>query len=369
MLYLVYTHYHPDHTWGASIFSEAVVLACPETGRLLQHYSPSYLEHYRRNYPLIYDRLKDVEIVPPDSTIEDGARIDLGGVEVLLECAGPAHTAGDCIVAVPSERVLFAGGLVSNGYHPNLGDPDADMQNWLTALDMMEEEGYRHIIPGQGKVCGPEALESVSAYIMELTGRCREAIQQGVPFDRAVEQIVIAGTAGYEQANILPFNIRACYRREVIPTVRPPFELSLPDRFTVADGGGSTKKGRVLWVDAEGVMRVEILWEPTPMRRVIVQDIKDRLSRYLEGRLSVGMDIEGTERVTVGSEEALALHGSYREGSERVGIRAGLWTWAMLVEEGRVFLFRLHVIGGESSEDRLEKLKTLESLLETVEFH
>lgn len=371
VLYLVYTHYHPDHTWGASLFSDegALLFACPETGRLLEFYSPAYLEYYRRNHPLIFDDLRDVEVAPPDSTVEDGAVIDLGGVEVVLRCVGPAHTAGDCLVTIPGEKVLFAGGILSNGYHPNLGDPDADTDNWLSILDMMEAEGYRYIVPGQGRVCGEEAIEAEKDYITGLLELCRRAIRGGVSFDRAIQEISVPGTSGYEQANILPFNIQACYRREVLRTVQPPFGIELPQGFAVTDGNGSTGKGRILWAGEGGRMRIEVLWEPTSRKEIIAQDIKDSLGRYLGERPSIMMDLEGSKMIPVGGGESLALYGSYRGGPEGVGASTGFWTWIMLVEDGRVFLFRLRAGDSMSKEDDLANLERLESFLATVEFH
>jgi glyoxylase-like metal-dependent hydrolase (beta-lactamase superfamily II) len=368
ILYLVYTHYHPDHTWGASLFSDegALLIACPPTGRLLEFYSPGYLEYYRRNRPLVFDNLKDVEVMPPDSLAEDGAVIDLGGVEVVLRCVGPAHTAGDCLVTIPGERVLFAGGILSHGYHPNLGDPDADTGNWLSVLDMISGEGYRHIVPGQGKVCGPEVLETQKEYITGLLELCRRAIGGGVPFGRAVQEISVPGTSEWEQANILPFNIQACYRREVLDVVDPPFDIDLPRGFAVIDGAGTTKKGRVRWAGEGGLMEVHISWEPTSRQEIITQDIKDSIGRYLGERLDLGMSVDGSKRVPVGGESALALHGSYRGGSEGVGAPTGFWTWIMLVEGGRAYLFRLWA--GDGREGALANLERLESVLTTVEF-
>jgi glyoxylase-like metal-dependent hydrolase (beta-lactamase superfamily II) len=370
VLYLVYTHYHPDHTWGASVFKDegALLLACPETGRLLEFYSPRYLEYYRQSAPSVFDRMADVRIEPPDSTVRDGEAIELGGVEVVLRCVGPAHTAGDCLVTVPGERILFSGGLVSNGYHPNLGDPDADPGNWLEVLGRVGRERYRYIIPGQGKVCGPEALETVASYITNLLELCRRAIREGVPFDRAVREISVPATSDLEQANILPFNIQACYRREVLDIVRPPFRIDLQQGFAVIDGGGSTRAGRVLWTGEGGRMEIEARWEPTSRSEIITQDIRDYLERYLRGHSSMRMDVEGSRAIQVGGERALALHGAYREGPEEVAITTGFWAWVMFLREGAVYSFKLRAGDGESREINLANLERLESLLSTVEF-
>jgi len=369
ILYLVYTHYHPDHSWGASLFTDegAVLLACPGTGNLLELHSPGYLEYYRRRSPHIYERLEGVKVMTPDSTVRDGRVIDLGGVEVVLRCVGPAHTAGDCLVTVPGERVLFTGGIVSNGYHPNMGDPDADPENWLSVLEEIKGAGYRRIVPGQGRICGPEALDAVSGYLTGLLELCRESIRNGVPLDRAVREINLPGTEGFEQANILPFNIQACYRREMLKVVRPPFGIDAPPELSIGDGGGSTKSGRILWTG--GGLEIEAQWEPTSRGEIIAQDIRDLLTRYAAEHSSIIMEPEGSKRLRIGGERALALHGSYRAGSERGGISTGFWTWAMLVRGGTVYSFKLRAGDAGGKEENLANLERLEAILSTVTFH
>lgn len=368
--YLVYTHYHPDHSWGASPFAEegALLLACPETGRLLEGRSPAYLEYYRQSAPRIYERLRGVRIEPPDSTVEDGATIELGGVEVVLRCAGPAHTAGDCLVAIPAERVIFSGGLVSNGYHPNLGDPDVDPEHWLEVLEEIGGGGYRHIVPGQGLVCGPAALDEVSAYITDLIGRCRDAIREGVPVARALQEISVPGASGLQQENIMLFNIQACYRREVLSIVRPPFDIDLPQNFFVDDGGGSTRSGRIHITGGGGLLQIETQWEPTSRSEIIIQDIEDHLARYTGKNPSLRMSTEGSKRLQVGGERALALHGSYAGGAGEGSASYGFWTWAMMVNEGTAYSFRLRAGDAESKEENLANLERLESILTGVEF-
>ena len=308
--YLVYTHYHPDHSWGASLFADegAVLLACPGTGRDLELYSPGYIEYYRQRSPHILEHLGEVRVEPPDSVIADGRAIDLGGVEVVLRCVGPAHTAGDCLVAIPGERVLFAGGVASCGYHPNLGDPGGDPENWLAVLEEIGEGGYRRIVPGQGRVCDPGALDAVSGYITSLRALCRDAIREGVPLSRAVGEISVPGSSGFEQENILSFNIQACYRREILAVVQPPFGIDAPPDFTVDDGGGSAKAGRLLLTGGGGRMEIEARWEPTARSEIITQDISDYLERYLGGNPSIRMEAEGTKRVPVAGDRLSLIH-------------------------------------------------------------
>ena len=116
-------------------------------------------------------------------------------------------------------------------------------------------------------------------------------------------------------------------------------------------------------------MEIDVSWEPTSRGEIITQDIRDGIGRYLGGRPDLGMSVDGSKRVPVGGEGALALHGSFRGGSEGVGASSGFWTWVMLVEGERAYLFRLWADDSGGREGALTNLEGLESLLTTVEFH
>jgi cyclase len=370
--YLVYTHYHPDHTWGGSVFDDegAAVLACPGTGTHLEIYSPLYHEYYKRRPRQLNDQFRDVRVVLPDSTVDDGMTIDLGGVTVRLRCIGRAHTEGDCVVTVPEEHVAFMGGILSNDYHPNLGDQGGDVVNWLAVLEGIGGEDFRYFVPGQGRVCERDALEAQTGYIEYLRDRCREAIRSGLSLEKAVDEISVPGTSDYEQGNLLPFNIQACYRQEVLDVVSPPLELALPHGFMVTDGAGGPRAGWVRWSREadKGRQDIEVHWKPTFQRNVILQDIKDRVAQHLGMNPSVEMEALGSKRVSLGGVEATALYGGFRSGGEGLGSVTGDYMWVMHIEGGIFYQFRLSASGGKDGRANLSNLEELERQLAAVRF-
>jgi cyclase len=347
--YVVNTHYHPDHAWGNMVFKEqgALIMACPETREALETYSPAYLEYYKARSKETFDMLRDIRIVAPDSTITDGEEIDLGDVKVELRYFGPAHTAGDCVVIVPQGRVAFVGGLLSNGYHPNMGDPGADYDNWIATLGRLDGMNIRCIVPGQGKVCGREALGMERKYIVTLREQCARDIRQMIPMERAAASIAIPGTEGYLQPNILPFNVQAIYRREIPTIVRRDFAFDLPAEFQIMDGGGSTKLGFIRWaaMSKTGTVEIEVQWKPTANREVIVQDITDIVRRYAESS-SYEMSIKGSMRIEIGGEKAPASFGTWNYGEQTSLRGSGIWTWALIIRGGKMYSIRLFTDAG-----------------------
>ncbi len=369
--YLVNTHYHPDHTWGNSVFKEegARILSCLKTDKLIQRYSPAYLDHYKRRAPGIYELLKDVEIVLPDSILAEDISIDLGGVLVRLECVGAAHTASDCIVSVPDEGVLFAGGLVSNGYHPNLGDPGIDLEHWLSTLERLETVGFKYIVPGQGKAGTADLLGEQKVYITKLKERCRKAIGEGVSLDRATEEIMVPGAELYEQQNLLAFNIQAIYRSEALDVVRPPFRFLAPQRYILSDGAGDTLSGFIRWIreSSNGRYEIEVKWQPTIRSEIIAQDLRDLLAEHLVSNKDLKMEIEGSKRIWIEDMNAHALYGEWRYAGG-LGSPSGSWEWIMGKKEESLFTMRLSVSGGRSKEENLGGIEVLERLITTIKF-
>jgi cyclase len=366
--YVVNTHYHPDHAWGNMVFKAegAVIVARSETRDALRKYSPAYLSFYKEHSADAYELLRDVRITAPDTTFGDEAEIDLGGVKVVLRFFGPAHTAGDCVVIVPRDKVAFVGGLLSNGYHPNMGDPGADFDNWIAALDRLRASRFAYVVPGQGKVCGVDELAIESRYIARLRNQCVQDMQKMVPLELAVTSIVIPGAEGYLQPNLLPFNVQAVYRREMIRVVQPDFALDLPEEFQIADGGGSPKLGFIRWAAGleRGSLEVDTQWKVTSSREVIVQDVADMVARYVQSG-SVEMKIEGSKRVDVGGEKAIASYGRWysKDGAGTPG--SGLWTWALLIRGEKIYSIRLMADAGGDRKKEIENMAYLEKLAAT----
>ena len=66
----------------------------------------------------------------PTTTFDDTMTLDLGNRVVELRHVGRGHTAGDVVVWLPDERILFAGDLVEAQAAPYMGDAHVD--EWST---------------------------------------------------------------------------------------------------------------------------------------------------------------------------------------------------------------------------------------------
>ena len=366
--YVVDTNYHPDHAWGNSVFKAqgAVIIARPETREALIKYSPLYLDFYRERSKEGFDLIRDVTIVPPDTTFKDGETIDLGGVKVVLRYFGAAHTAGDAVVVVPRDGVLFTGGLAANGYHLNMSDPGADYDNWFKTLDRLGNLGVRYVVPGRGKICGKDDLETDKRYIKAVIDACVADIRRIVPVEQAVTSITIPGTEGYLQPNLLQFNIQTIYTREIPTVVRPDFTFAMPEAIGIVDGGGDTNLGTIRWFAQlkDGEVEIRTGWQRSSRPEVIRQDIADRVAQSNKGSLR-DLKIEGYKNIMVGGKEALAAYGpwTYTRASERVG--SGRWEFVLMLRGGKLYAIHLSTDSGGDRAKEKANMELLEKIAAT----
>jgi len=369
--YLVDTHYHPDHVWGNSIFRAegAIIIARPETRVEMERFSPVYMDYYRQRKPEVFEMIKDVELVLPDSLAGDELRLDLGGIEAVVTFYGPGHTAGDLVVSVPSKKIVFTGGLVSNGYHPNMGDQGADFDNWLLTLDRIEESRPVIVVPGQGPAGDAGMIERQKSYIIDLTGLTVDAIRRGRQLSSAILEIKVPGTEGYLQENLLPFNIQAIYRAKGLQTVAPRIDIAIPAGLVVSDAAGGPDAGMIQWIaqSEEGYLELELRWQPTSRNEVILEDVHDRIARYA-GTSDGLYDLkeEGSKRLIAGDETVPAAFGrwTYRKGTGMRG--GGAWSWTMALIDGTVYSVRMMTNTADDRDLEERNIAFMEEAVSTI---
>lgn len=370
--WVVNTHYHPDHAWGNAVFAEAgaTIVARPETVEDLRRFSPVYLDYYRSYRPEAWALLENVEVVEPDSLLGDALVIDLGGVSVAVRYFGPAHTAGDAVVFVPEERVVFTGGIAAAEYHPNLGDDGADFANWIRTIGEIEAFDPRAVVPGNGPVGGGESLRSTREYIMQLIELCEQRIRGGGSAWRAATEVAVPGREEDKLANLLPFNVRAVYLAFVPTIVDPPFTLDLPVEFRVSDGAIEGSGGRIDWAadTADGHLEIEVRWQPTVRNEIIPEDVYDEVARYAAATNRYRMQIDGREPVRIGDVEALGARGRWEFTEESGRMGGGIWTWGMILRDGVVYTIQLSANGDGEAERERRGMEILRGIAATFRF-
>ena len=195
--WLVLTHHHPDHTFGAVVFRRAgaKVIAHPDTRVLAAEGGPDALvADWVRVVGL--DAMRGFEFADvPDRPVTGTDTLRLGGRTIVLIHPGAAHTAGDLLVWLPRERVLFAGDLLIEDGVTMVADGSARALEH--GLDVLDSLAPRIAVPGHGAIpARPTALVArTRAYITGLASDMRAAVEKGVPMRRALASLPPADEA------------------------------------------------------------------------------------------------------------------------------------------------------------------------------
>jgi glyoxylase-like metal-dependent hydrolase (beta-lactamase superfamily II) len=104
--------------------------------------------------------VSDVKLSAPDQTIEKDTVFIIGGEEFHVLC-NPGHIHTELSVYHPKSGTLFAGDTIYEGSDltTRFGGP-AEWKEWIRQLNCLKKlEGLLAIIPGHGKLCGPEEID------------------------------------------------------------------------------------------------------------------------------------------------------------------------------------------------------------------
>jgi glyoxylase-like metal-dependent hydrolase (beta-lactamase superfamily II) len=188
IVWLVLTHHHPDHTFGAIVFRRAgaKVIAHPDARVLASEAGRDALvADWTRVVGI--DAMRGFEFADvPDRPVTATDTLRLGGRTIVITHPGAGHSAGDLMIWLPSERVLFAGDvLVEDGVTMVV---DGSSRELLRALRTIDSLHPRVVVPGHGSIPRvPAALVARTRdYVSGLEADMRRAVERGVPMQRAM---------------------------------------------------------------------------------------------------------------------------------------------------------------------------------------
>jgi quinoprotein relay system zinc metallohydrolase 2 len=184
--YVVLSHVHPDHIFGAGAFVEDKPQFVGHA--LLPNALAQRGEFYRNNLDKILGgKGKAGPIITP-TLVKDQTSLDLGGRTLQLTAHGNAHTDCDLTVLDPQTGTLLLSDLLFVERVPSL---DGSLKGWLAELKKLKTSGARRAVPGHGPtgVDWPLASRDLERYLGTLLRETRQAIAKGVDIDRAAQTV------------------------------------------------------------------------------------------------------------------------------------------------------------------------------------
>lgn len=217
--HVVLTHYHAVRVLGASAFNASqIIMGDKARAMVAERGAEDWASEFQR-FPRLFEGHESIPgLTWPTTTFTDKMTVYLGNRRIDLMHLGRAHTAGDIVIHVPDQNVMFTGDIVEA--HSACYCGDGHFGDWGGTLDRIKAFSLDAIAPGRGDaVLGNPAVNGALARtrdFIESTYRpaARVAARNGTLKDawdavRAECDPKFHDYAIYEHC--LPFNVARAY--------------------------------------------------------------------------------------------------------------------------------------------------------------
>ena len=147
--HLMLTHYHAVRVLGASAYgADQIIMSEAARGMVEERGQEDWDSEFQR-FPRLFQGHEEIPgLTYPTTTFSKSMTVYLGKRKVEIKHVGRAHTAGDALVWVPDEEVMFSGDIVE--YKSACYCGDGYFNEWGGTLDAIKSFDPKAIAPGRG---------------------------------------------------------------------------------------------------------------------------------------------------------------------------------------------------------------------------
>lgn len=217
--HVVLSHYHAVRVLGASGYEGAEIIASDVTRDLIVERGQQDMDSEIGRFPRLF---RGKESIPgltwPHVVFHKRMTLWMGRREVQIIHIGRSHTAGDTVVWLPQERVLFAGDTVEFGATPYCGD--AHFTDWPATLAAVRALGAEKLVPGRGRSLlnraeVEEGIAGTIAFTSDLFAIARAGVAKGATLKQVYDEAMAAMRPKYGQwvifEHCMPFDVSRAY--------------------------------------------------------------------------------------------------------------------------------------------------------------
>jgi alkyl sulfatase BDS1-like metallo-beta-lactamase superfamily hydrolase len=218
---IVYTHFHPDHVFGASAFAgketpeiyahesldDSIVRAAGETAPIIGSRSMRMYGSYLDRKSMTHVGIGPFMGLGPDSTLgyikptktfRDRMRVNEAGLSFELIHA-PGETDDQIYVWLPDKKVLLCGDNLYKSF-PNLytirGTWFRSLKAWYRSVDIIRALRPEYLVPSHGRpIAGAETIQRIATdyrdAIQYVHDQSLRGINQGMTPDELAERVVL----------------------------------------------------------------------------------------------------------------------------------------------------------------------------------
>jgi glyoxylase-like metal-dependent hydrolase (beta-lactamase superfamily II) len=217
--HVVLTHYHAVRVLGASAFNAPqIIMGAKARAMVAERGAEDWASEFQR-FPRLFEGHESIPgLTWPTTTFNGRMTVYLGKRRVDLMHVGRAHTAGDIVVNVPDQNVMFTGDIVEA--HSACYCGDGHYTDWGKALDNIKAFNLDAIAPGRGDaVIGNSSVNSALERTRDFVDSTYKAVSKvamrGGSLKDAWDAMRVACDSKFKDYAIyehcLPFNVSRAY--------------------------------------------------------------------------------------------------------------------------------------------------------------
>jgi glyoxylase-like metal-dependent hydrolase (beta-lactamase superfamily II) len=152
---IILTHSDPDHINGLPAYPLGSEIIAQENSKA--EIQRAVVNPSSNGFP----PPPDIKNYMPTRTVRDTESLMLDGVSVVLIHTGPAHTDGDLAVYLPSQKIVFAGDLLTPAVGPYPGihlDKQGSSLGWAESMKAILALDADIYVPGHGEILSKDVL-------------------------------------------------------------------------------------------------------------------------------------------------------------------------------------------------------------------
>lgn len=216
---VVNTHANGDHCYGNQLVKHTEIIASAATAHEMSEVPPAMLAALNKAPGEVGELFRhffgefefdDIESVLPTTTFSGSYSVSVGGTQVDLVEVGPAHTAGDTLVFVPSARTVYTGDILFIGGTPIVWAGPLD--NWIKACDLICNSDVEHIVPGHGPLTDKAGVAAIGEYLSYVQTEATERFHGGMDAWDAARDIALNGFSQWGEFGRIAVNVDTVYR-------------------------------------------------------------------------------------------------------------------------------------------------------------
>ncbi|AVX02868.1 MBL fold metallo-hydrolase [Maritalea myrionectae] len=217
--HVVLTHYHAVRVLGASAYgAQQIIMSDKARSMVVERGQEDWDSEFQR-FPRLFEGHESIPgLTWPTTTFNDKMTVYLGNRKVEIMHLGRAHTAGDAVIYVPDQNVMFTGDIVE--YHSACYCGDGHFADWGPTLDAIKAYNVDAIAPGRGDALVGEkmvnaAIENTRDFVASTYKPVQKIAARGGSLKEAWDAVraecdpKFADYAIYEHC--LPFNVARAY--------------------------------------------------------------------------------------------------------------------------------------------------------------